>query len=414
MRVLQVSHYRLGGIETHLDTVVTSLTGRGIEVYCVSESRFLRSRSRSAICQELICTFEPWTGEHLTDLTIQCSEFIKKNKIDVVHLHGYHACLVGALAGLATATPYVLTFHGIVNPAQLAREFGTALFLIFTRLVVPYAAGVLAVKEGARDSVVQAFDLDAHNIELFRNPVDLAQFDFAVRQPPSTPVAVFLSHLVPVKECSAKGALDLFAVLKRQRADWRFCVAGGGKSLPVLRSHAQRLGLDVEFLGFRHDVAELMRDCHLVVGMGRVAIEGMASRRLVVVPGYDGGVRVITPDTFFTAQRNNFNGDDLPRSDTEATARLVNNVVETGEFPYDELRSMVAKDHDSRVAAERLEGLYGGASRIKGDLRQPGLVEELLRWSQEVGTTPLKAIEWWENPDGLPSVVWGGGAEKAV
>ena len=94
----------------------------------------------------------------------------------------------------------------------------------------------------------------------------------------------------------------------------------------------------------------------LVFGLGRSALEAMACRRLVVVYDYNGGDGLATPERFELLRRRNFSGRTHARHFTEAelTAEIAAYDPAIAEGVY----AFIARDHDVRVMASQLVGLY--------------------------------------------------------
>ncbi|HMV59952.1 MAG TPA: hypothetical protein PKC07_01945, partial [Agitococcus sp.] len=90
-------------------------------------------------------------------------------------------------------------------------------------------------------------------------------------------------------------------------------IVGDGPAKEALQNQLllDGLGEFVEFLGMRVDVPQLMQTVAGVAGMGRVALEGVASFKPVFLIGYDGVKGVLNPKLFELACKANFSGRNL-------------------------------------------------------------------------------------------------------
>lgn len=414
MRVLQVLHQGLGGIQTYVDTVVRHLVNRGTDVYCFSEPDFLRAPGFPAVRKVLTRPFEPLTGENVSVLVRCCSEFIRAEGIDVVHVHGWRGGLIGGLAALSAGTPYVFGLHGRADPAVLIRCYGVSVLSVLARCVLRHAGLVIAISEGSLDSYLESFDGLRSRARLLRNPVDFQGFDIPPNRRLSPLTAVLVSRLDKGKEASVRSAFELFAALKGQASDWEFLVLGDGPRRPMIERDAARLGLPVQFLGWRHDVAQVLQKAHVVVGMGRCALEGLASRRLVVVSGWRGETALVTPGMFPAAQRHTFNGQACTPESPHRLARTINDILRGGNFPYEELRALAARDHDARLVAQQLDAWYQEVATKPLAAGAQGDAQGILAWFESIGPQHLGEVAWESEIHRLPAALVGCPVERAV
>lgn len=215
-------------------------------------------------------------------MNLRFAAFLVQNRhrYDAWHVHIGHnmgalACLIGSLVG----TPVVVKISGWweLEAGLLAPDRG-----FFGRI----ARGWLK-----RATVVQAIstrvaaELEKHGfpkerILVLPNAVDTARFGVgaAARAPGRPFVAVYVGRLVPEKDLTTllAGWAQAFA----GRADVRLRLVGGGPLEAELRALADRLGVggQVEFLGHRDQVEEVLAEAH--VGVLPSRIEGLSNTLL--------------------------------------------------------------------------------------------------------------------------------------
>lgn len=95
---------------------------------------------------------------------------------------------------------------------------------------------------------------------------------------------------------------DLFADIQRvlKCLGWKWCYEQGPRFLSSLRH--------IYFLGYTANARQLIADSDVVLGMGRVLLEGLAEGKVCVLVGYGAVHGVIKATTFEQYRRSNFSG----------------------------------------------------------------------------------------------------------
>lgn len=227
---------------------------------------------------------------------------------DLIFANTQKALVVGAAAAALARKPLVWYLHDILSPDHFSR---TQRGLV-VRLANRCARRVIANSQATAAAFVEAGGR-ADRVGVVYNGIDLAPFTdradgeaLEVRQTlglADVPLIGVFSRLAPWK--GQHVVLEALPYLPEVHAlvvgDALF---GEAQYAAGLRQQAHRLGVQgrVHFLGFRHDVAALMRACDVVVHssvlpepFGRVVVEAMLAGRPVVASAA-GGVREIVED----------------------------------------------------------------------------------------------------------------------
>ncbi len=246
----------------------------------------------------------------------------------LIYANSQKAFIVAALAARRAARPVVWHLRDLLGPPHFSA--------LNTRAAVTLAnwraARVITNSQATADAFV-ASGGERRLVRVVYNGVDAAPFDtitneaaLAIRVECAPGAAFIMSVFGRLHEW--KGQQVAIDALSQLPADCHLCVVGaplfGEREFEAgLRAQTERLGVAarVHFLGFRSDVAALMRATDVIVHasalpepFGRVVVEGMLARRPVVATGA-GGVREIISD--------GETGVLVPPGDAAAIARAV-------------------------------------------------------------------------------------------
>jgi glycosyltransferase involved in cell wall biosynthesis len=166
----------------------------------------------------------------------------------------------------------------------------------------------------------------------------------------------YFGRLSPEK--GVPGLLDALALLARRCPRARTVIVGDGQDRAMLEAMALRLGIEdrVQFLGFRADARQLMKQVDLVAhvpvyeGFGMVVVEAMAAGRPVVGNDAPGGVSEIVV--------HGETGLIVPTGSAEALAQALAYLVES---PQERARL----GQNGRVRQQRLFSARSMVERIE-------------------------------------------------
>ena len=181
------------------------------------------------------------TGLHLRR---QLRELFRRERIDVVHVHGGLNPTLGLVAPEAACDlglPVVATFHSWFAHSALCRIFRRPLQRRLDR-----HAAVLAVSQPVVEAHARYFEADW---EIIPNGVDTEFFrtDASQGPPSGRPELLFLGRLDPRNGLDT--VLAAMPEVVRQLPGARLTVAGDGPLRPVYERLARPLGPSVEFVG---------------------------------------------------------------------------------------------------------------------------------------------------------------------
>lgn len=328
IRLLLVARPATGGMATHLRVLCTRLKTEGYQITVAAPQN-------------------TWTPAGVAHVPLEIADKIAlhrdvlesgrlhglmhSGRYDLVHTHGLKAALLTALARKNLKNlPSVVTLH---NALPKRRNWWSDTILRWTL----NSADALVV-------VSQAQERDLHSRKLI-DPARITTIHNGIALPPRgafshTDRNAIRAHLgVTPEECLvitvarllvAKGIGDLIQAvhLLREQPLLRFVIAGDGPDRPHFTALAASLKVSsrVSFLGYRHDVGELLQAADLFVlpshseGTPLSVMEAMAASCAVVATDV-GGIPEIVED--------GKTGYLVPAHDAGAIAQAVTQLVAT-------------------------------------------------------------------------------------
>jgi glycosyltransferase involved in cell wall biosynthesis len=210
----------------------------------------------------------------------QLRDLVRERSIDVLHCHGYRENFYATVARVAI--PRVTTNHLWKRTTAALRFYAwvdARLLRAFDRIV-----GVSAEIH----TELAALGFRAPQLAYIANGVDVDRYA-AVRAPPDGRRVVVLAVGSLTAE---KGHEHLLAAVAKlpDRCDVRVRIAGEGPRVEPLRARARELGVaaNVDFLGRRDDVPELLADADVFVlpslseGLPIALLEAMAAAKACI------------------------------------------------------------------------------------------------------------------------------------
>jgi len=244
--------------------------------------------------------FDPWT---LRDLLA----IVDRQRIDVLHLHGYGATTFGRMAGAMRRLPVILHEHANLTDTPWFQK-------VADRGLEPFTDIALAVSNSTAEFVVQARRVRPSKVKVVYLGVPLEEFS---RERSAAEIAEARRELGIRDGEQAVGTItrlheskgnsylvDAAARVVAERPSVRFFVVGEGPLLPDLKAQAAALGLDDRFVfaGFVRDIARALSAFDLSVfpslweGTPLTAFEALASGKPIVSTDADGLLDILTAD----------------------------------------------------------------------------------------------------------------------
>lgn len=287
----------IGGVRTTLTNLSVGLHQQGyysiIATANEEEPKYLEQRNIKVVQFALY----PSTPSNLLRSVRQVINFVKTEKIDLIHSCHRFTSIVGRIACWRTNIPLVVSAHEIKDDKRFLSFLWTSHFNI-----VP--------SQALKEHLVSYYGLQPNKIHVIPNAIDpnrianLEQCNMLRRtllKGNTSPTLGYIGRLSPEK--GVRYFIDSIELLRNQNHYVKALIVGGGPEEASLRAQVSNLQLDnwITFLGMRNDISELMEIIDIVVlpsiseSFGNVALEAMIAERPVVAT-FAGGLPEVVRD----------------------------------------------------------------------------------------------------------------------
>ena len=291
---------------------------------------------------------------------------LRKNRVQILHTHGYRADIIGLIAARYCGVRLVSTVHGWTPVSGKLR-----LYEALDLWALKHFDNVIAVARPLAETLVRSWGTD-DKVTLLLNAVSFKgtvatsdesmQIRAAMRREcdlcPNDYVAGVIGRL-----SSEKGVnyfLESFPLLSVRFPQLKAIVVGNGTERHVLEAQAKKLGVlgNVKFLGYREDISDIFRALDVLVlpslteGVPIVVLEAFVHRVPVIASGVGGLPEIID---------HGINGLLVPPGEPERIAQALEMLLT--DIPHGERLAQTAYDRamkqfDPQQWARRIEAVY--------------------------------------------------------
>ncbi|MGI6358008.1 MAG: glycosyltransferase [Bacillota bacterium] len=289
-----------GGAETHVVSLAKALKREGLQVSVASNGGRLVSQLQAADIPHHRVALHARKPLQILHSIGLIKRLVCSTGCDLMHAHARIPAWVGQRVQRSTGVPLVTTYHGLYDDHWLLKLFTTP------------GRQTIAVSGDVKQHLVSRLGVPAKQVTVIHNGIDVDQF--ASDHSPSHPWRVtYISRLAGERGGVALQLLQAVRMLLPELEQLQAVIVGEGDRL----AEVQALAADINrqagkecclVLGGRSDIPELMAEAGVVVGVGRVALEAMASGRPVIIAGEYGSYGLLNEQTLPLAIEHNFSG----------------------------------------------------------------------------------------------------------
>lgn len=258
MRILILTkNFDLGGTEKHVRELANALAERGNKVILVSRA----GRQKGHLHNDVIHFHWKLNDLNYPLLVWKLTRLIQAYKIQIVHGHQRLGISLGTAAAYFTKIPSLATVHG-----QTKYDLKSSIIRTHLDRVIMVAENRL---EGIKSDQLRAKSVVLHNgITMDPNLTRISPHDFTV------------CYISRHDNAHFKALKMLITEVWPKLSHAKLMIVGDG---PFLGKVKELIALhdpsgNIETVGFRHEVTEIIQLCSLVLGVGRVAIEALSQK----------------------------------------------------------------------------------------------------------------------------------------
>lgn len=303
---------------------------------------------------------------------------IERQKIDILHLHGYGATTFGRLAGAMRRLPTILHEHANLTDTPWFQKVADA-------SLEPVTDIALAVSQSTADFVIRARRIPANKVKVVYLGVPLEEFSRersleeirAAREELGIAPGDFAAGTVTRLHESKGNAylVEAARLVLNARPNAKFFVVGEGPLRQPLEDQARALGLGDRFVfaGFARDIPRVVSAFDLSVfpslweGTPLTVFEALAMGKPIVATDADGLMDVLTHDH-----------DALIVTRRDAAA-LANAIIRTMDEPATRARlgaaaHVTGRQYDIAAFVRKMEQLYDLLHRVSRPTHRRGVL----------------------------------------
>ncbi|MGE5580008.1 MAG: glycosyltransferase family 4 protein [Bacillota bacterium] len=306
----------VGGAETHVVSLSRSLAKMGWDVEVASSGgRRVKDLEAAGIVHHKV----PLASRNPVEMLRahrMLRDILESRRFDIVHAHARIPAWIATRLQKQASFPLVTTYHW------------TFVSGFPWNLVTRAGDWTIAVSPDIKDYVTRQFGFDPGKITVVVNGIDcdefrpLSGFEAAEARrafgiPENAPVIAYASRMTKPLGKVACDTVEAALSLRSDYPEMRILIAGDGEYLEQVKRAAdeanRRAGSDfVQCLGFVSDMAPFYQVSDVVIGMSRVAMEGMACGKPAIIAGPSGDYGLVTEDKAPALEAVNFTSRDAP------------------------------------------------------------------------------------------------------
>lgn len=336
--LMALSQLEVTGAEVYGTVLSDELIRRGNRVYIVSDTL---TKPTNAQYEKI--EFNKRKLKNRVSQVKKLLKIIKEKDIQVVHAHSRASSWSCAIACRIAKIPLITTIHGR-QPVHLSRK-----------LVKAFGDYSLSVCENIREHIITDLKVKPENITVLRNMINTTEYQKSsfVNIEKTQKVISIIGRLSGPKGDVTYNLLDIL----HRRKDFKIQVIGG-KEVP---SRFKKFTGNVEFLGYVNNVSEKIRESSIVIGAGRVAVEGILCEVPVLAIGEAEFVGIVTLDKLNTALKSNFGDISLNHAPTFRWTDIIPEIDKGFNINKEDLKSLrkkVIEEFSLESIVENIEKIY--------------------------------------------------------
>lgn len=296
MRILQICSAReIGGGERYLADLSNSLARRGHDVFFALAPDADLKKELSEIPESNILQAKMRNAFDFRDSS-KIADFIRKNKIEMIHAHLARDYPLAAFAAKKSETPFVLTRH-VLFPLNKLHKF-----------TLKNVSGIVAPSNAIKGSLENQNIFPPEKIKLIHYGIDIKHFAPAEKTAHENFTVGTIGHLAPIK------GHDVFVraaeIVSKKYPEIRFVIVGedkshDGENRREIEDLIAKLNLTdkIELTGWTDDVRPFLQTFDLFVSAARaeafglVMPEAMLNEIPTIAARSEGAVEIIKDET---------------------------------------------------------------------------------------------------------------------
>lgn len=337
--LMALSQLEVTGAEVYATTIADELIARGNKVYIVSDTLSTKTKAEYIKLEFNKRSFVN-RFSHIKFLY----KFIKEKDIKIVHAHSRASSWSCQIACKLAGIPLITTTHG-KQPIHFSRK-----------IIKAFGNHTIAVCENIKEHLSKDLGYSKENITVLRNPINFEER----KSIPNINEKKIISIIGRLSGPKGDVTYDLLQIFVKNNLLNKYKIRViGGKNLPERFLNFKEKGVD--FLGYVSDVQEKILESDIIIGAGRVAIEGILNKCSVIAVGETEYIGLVSKLSLDKALISNF-GDIGNFNYPEINAKnFINDIENALNLTYEEkenLKKYVQKEVSLEKIVDKIEKKY--------------------------------------------------------
>lgn len=355
MNILIVTdNYLTGGLENNIATYYNELKSNNNFYFCVSKYEDNGILKSDNIYKDFHFSYDVSLNDFLEDVN-RLIKIILEKKIDFIQVHPFYGLYAVWLAANQTNTKLIYTYHGTISLNYTVNFFDEILTEYIFEKSVSLALCVSNLGK-------QAFStINFNKTKLLPNPINVSSME--VSKINSNKKWALITRLDTDKIPSIIKLIKLLPEIDIKEID----IYGDGNEREYLEELASKCSKKINFMGYHNNLDKMLKDKYNgVIGIGRVAIEGLAMGYPLFFVGHGKICGLLDEEMYEKAKDLNFVATDFETIDITTLNKQLENVDEKYI-----LRKKAIKDFDIKNLAKKyleyVVNAQNGSFKIKID-----------------------------------------------
>ena len=235
--------------------------------------------------------------------------------------------------------PYVAYIHSEIKGTYDWFEKNYLSYNIMFNLYFELAQKIITITEAVKEENKTKYNIQDNKYLVMKNSIDFDNFN-GKKNPEKIEKILLISRLCTEKLDSIKNAIAMFRIYNEKHPNSVLTIAGDGEKRKEVEEWIEDIKKSVIMLGQINNVAEIMAENDMVIGMGRCILEAVAMKKIALISSYNGIKCILTPDIIEKVANTNFAAIDFETIEERKIVDLVE------KLNQDDIDKIVKENYD--------------------------------------------------------------------
>lgn len=297
----------IGGAETHVVTLAKALKIKGHTVVVVSAGGIYEKELTDVGVIHVYAPLGHKSPQAIIKSVLAMRNAIKTNNIEIIHTHGRIPSLIGGVVSKLLRRKFMTTVHAMykLNSYKWISLFGRK---------------TICVSEDIRKHIIEHYGVNENQITVIPNCIDTVKFSANDNEISEEFTIGYISRMQgELSERAVEVSEMLTTYAYDTKKNIKLIIVGDGEDFNKVLTSIDQLSnrrsnlksetkIEIQLLGKRTDIPELINQMDVVVCVSRVAMEAMSCSKAVILLGGEGYEGLLTQDNYEHARESNFTG----------------------------------------------------------------------------------------------------------